>query len=44
MPNIFRRVTICYEYLDELWRCTKSDRIGIAPIDTILGPLIDTRC
>jgi hypothetical protein len=37
-------ITICYEYLDELWRNMpkKVTASGIAPIDTILGPLIDT--
>jgi Putative metallopeptidase len=37
-------ITVCYEYLDELWRNMprKVTASGVAPIDTILGPLIDT--
>ena len=37
-------ITICYEYLDELWKRMPAETTveGIAPIDMVLGPLIDT--
>lgn len=37
-------ITICYEYLDELWvnLPAESTPAGVAPIDTIIGPFIDT--
>lgn len=36
-------ITICYEYIDELWmRMPAETTAGIAPIDTVIGPLFDT--
>jgi hypothetical protein len=37
-------ITICYEYIDELWRSMPKKMVasGVAPIDTMLGPMIDT--
>jgi hypothetical protein len=37
-------ITICYEYVDELWKRmpVETTTEGIAPIDTIIGPLYDT--
>ena len=37
-------ISICYEYLDGLWQNIpdKTTPAGIAPIDTIVGPLVDT--
>ena len=37
-------ITICYEYLDELWKNVPAEPTvaGIAPIDTIIGPFFDT--
>jgi len=37
-------ITICYEYIDELWKNMPAETTaaGIAPIDTIIGPLYDT--
>ena len=37
-------ITICYEYLDELWRHVpkQTPASGIAPIDTVVGPFVDT--
>ena len=37
-------ITICYEYIDELWKNMPAETTaaGIAPIDTIIGPLFDT--
>jgi hypothetical protein len=37
-------ITICYEYLDELWKTVPAETtsLGLAPIDTALGPLYDT--
>lgn len=36
-------VTVCYEYLDELWKAaaTETTPAGIAPIDTLIGPVVD---
>jgi hypothetical protein len=36
-------VTVCYEYLDELWKnaAQETTPAGIAPIDTLIGPLVD---
>lgn len=36
-------VTICYEFLDEIWRNSsgKSTPAGIAAIDTVVGPFVD---
>jgi Putative metallopeptidase len=36
-------VTVCYEYLDELWKnaATETTPAGIAPIDTLIGPVLD---
>ena len=36
-------VTVCYEYLDDVWRNApkKTTRSGLAPIDAVLGPLYD---
>jgi hypothetical protein len=37
-------ITICYEYIDELWKNmpAQTTAAGVAPIDTIIGPLFDT--
>jgi hypothetical protein len=37
-------ITICYEYVDEFWKNmpAQTTPAGIAPIDTVLGPLLDT--
>jgi hypothetical protein len=37
-------ITICYEYIDELRKNMpeKTTASGIAPVDTIIGPLVDT--
>ena len=37
-------ITICYEYLDELWTRMPAETTteGIAPMDTVIGPLLDT--
>jgi hypothetical protein len=36
-------VTVCYEYLDEIWKNApeKTTPTGIAPIDTLAGPMVD---
>jgi hypothetical protein len=36
-------VTVCYEYLDDIWRNApaKTTRDGLTPIDAVLGPLFD---
>src|SRR5262245_19079805 len=38
------KITICYEYIDELWKNVPAETTpaGVAPIDTILGPSFDT--
>jgi len=37
-------ITICYEYIDELWDSMPADTTaaGIEPIDTVVGPFLDT--
>jgi len=37
-------ITICYEYVDELWKNMPAQTTpgGVAPIDTVVGPLFDT--
>jgi hypothetical protein len=37
-------ITICYEYIDDLWKNMPAETTaaGIAPIDTIVGPFFDT--
>ena len=37
-------ITICYEYLDELWSNMPAETTpaGIEPIDTVVGPFTDT--
>jgi hypothetical protein len=37
-------ITICYEYIDELWKRMPAETTatGVAPIDTVIGPLFDT--
>lgn len=37
-------ITICYEYIDLLWQRMPVDTTpsGIEPIDTVIGPLVDT--
>lgn len=36
-------ITICYEYVDELWRNMPSEPVaGIEPLDTVIGPFVDT--
>jgi len=36
-------VTICYEFVDDIWKNAASDTTpsGIAPIDTLVGPFLD---
>jgi Putative metallopeptidase len=36
-------VTICYEFLDDIWKnaATETTSVGIAPIDTLVGPFVD---
>lgn len=36
-------VTVCYEYLDDIWKAASEvpTSAGIAPVDTIVGPLAD---
>jgi hypothetical protein len=36
-------VTVCYEYLDDIWRNApaKTTADGLTPIDAVLGPLLD---
>jgi hypothetical protein len=36
-------VTVCYEYLDEIWKNTadRTTPAGIAPVDTFIGPFFD---
>ncbi len=37
-------ITICYEYVDKLWKNmpAKTTPAGIAPMDTVIGPFVDT--
>ena len=37
-------ITICYEYIDELWdnMPANTTAAGIEPIDTVVGPFLDT--
>ena len=37
-------ITICYEYIDELWKAMPANttEAGIEPIDTVIGPFVDT--
>jgi hypothetical protein len=37
-------ITICYEYISELWKNmpAQTTPAGTAPMDTVIGPLIDT--
>ncbi len=36
-------VTVCYEYLNDIWKNApqQTTPTGIAPIDTVIGPLLD---
>jgi len=36
-------VTVCYEYIDEIWRNVPRETTpeGVAPIDAFVGPLVD---
>jgi hypothetical protein len=36
-------VTVCYEYLDDIWKNAPEHTTpaGIAPVDTLIGPLVD---
>ena len=36
-------VTVCYEYIDDIWKNApnKTTPAGIAPIDTLIGPVVD---
>ncbi len=37
------KITICYEYIDELWKnMPAKTTAGIKPIDTVVGPFLDT--
>jgi hypothetical protein len=37
-------ITICYEYIDELWDAMPANTTvnGVAPIDTVAGPFVDS--
>jgi Putative metallopeptidase len=37
-------ITICYEYVNELWNAMPANttKAGIEPIDTVVGPFMDT--
>jgi hypothetical protein len=37
-------ITICYEYIDDLWKNMPAETTpaGVAPLDAIVGPLFDT--
>ena len=37
-------ITICYEYIDEIWKNVpeQTTEAGVAPIDALVGPLFDT--
>ena len=37
-------ITICYEYIDELWDAMPASTTvnGVAPIDTVAGPFVDS--
>ena len=37
-------ITICYEYLDELWTHMPAETptVGVTPVDAIVGPFFDT--
>jgi len=37
-------ITICYEYIDEIWRTAPSETTaeGITPVDALFGPVTDT--
>ena len=37
-------ITVCYEYIDQLWKTVPADTktAGVTPIDAIVGPLFDT--
>jgi hypothetical protein len=36
-------VTLCYEFVDDIWKnaAKKKTVLGLAPIDTLLGPFVD---
>jgi putative metallopeptidase DUF4344 len=36
-------VTVCYEFLDEIWKNASATTTpdGVAPIDTLIGPVVD---
>jgi len=36
-------VTVCYEYIDEIWKNApeKTTPTGVAPVDTLIGPIAD---
>jgi hypothetical protein len=36
-------VTVCYEYIDEIWKNAPKERTpeGVAPIDAFVGPMVD---
>src|SRR5262245_28107450 len=36
-------VTVCYEYVNDIWKNTPEQKTsaGIAPIDAVIGPLLD---
>lgn len=37
-------ITICYEYIDEIWKNVpeQTTEAGVAPIDALVGPIFDT--
>jgi hypothetical protein len=37
-------ITICYEYIDEIWKAVPAETTaaGVTPIDALVGPVIDT--
>jgi hypothetical protein len=38
------KITICYEYINLLWQRmpARTTHLGVEPIDTVIGPLVDT--
>jgi len=38
------KITLCYEYVDELWKHMPAETTaaGVMPMDTVIGPLFDT--
>lgn len=39
------KITLCYEYVNELWKnrpAEKTPIMGLEPMDTVIGPFVDT--